>query len=213
LNDDSAASFPALSYAASGSLKLRLSRTGAYYGLATIGGIREPVAGQFDRFGYAPLVARRSTLSGSLQIDDAGLRIQGILTDGRKTSPLLLYRTAAMTNAAGLTGDYSIELPAAGSVGVGMITMRILNNGAVRIHGQLGDGTEFNERTFLSPDASIPLFAPLYGRRGVIMGWLNLSEQGTVQGSARWFRPGNSRNVNFPNGFGVVIPVTGSRSF
>ena len=212
--DESTTNFPALAYAASGAINLRVSRTGAYRGAASIGGMREFIAGQFDRFGYAPVIMRRATLIGSLQIKDAGLRMNGVLTDGRKTSTLLLYRAVAPTNVAEFTGAYALVLDPAGPVGnPGGVTMRVMSNGSVRLRGVLGDGTEVIDQTFIAPDGVIPLFAPLYGRRGVMMGWLNLTENGVAQGSVRWFRPGNSRNVNYPTGFGLVVPVTGSRSY
>ncbi|HWN93535.1 MAG TPA: hypothetical protein VNT99_00765, partial [Methylomirabilota bacterium] len=212
LIDDSGTNFTVLSYAASGLIQLRISKTGAYRGTATIGGVRELVAGQFDRFGYAPFVARRATLNGSLQIDDAGLRISGLITDGRKSPQLLLYRAVTTTNIAALAGRYSLTLSAAGPVAMdGVVTLRVLPNGSVRMQGKLGDGTGFSERTFLSADATIPWFVPLYSRRGVILSWLDVRDDGTVQGTARWFRPGNSRHVHNPTGFGLVVPVIGSR--
>ncbi len=212
LTDNSTTNFPLLAYAASGSISLRLSKTGAYRGSATIGGMREFVAGQFDRFGYAPLVARRATLSGSLQIDDDGLRMNGLITDGTKSAHLLLYRTVTPKNVALLAGNYSLSLGTAGPVETeSVILLRILRDGSVRMHGTLSDGTEFNQRTFLSAAMSIPMFGPLYNHRGVILSWLDVGEDGTVQGTARWFRPGNSRSMNYPSGFEVVIPVTGSR--
>ena len=52
---------------------------------------------------------------------------------------------------------------------------------------------------------------PLYHGRGLILGWLNVRADGTVQGTVRWFRPGDSRSLNYPHGFSLKIPVTGSR--
>jgi hypothetical protein len=143
----------------------------------------------------------------------------GVLTDdqnsnprGRRSPALLLYRAKAMTNAASLAGDYALAVDAIEPVfDPGAIAMRILPDGVVRMRGTLGDGTVLRERTFLSPDTSVPLFVPLYHNRGLILGWLQVAEDGSVQGTARWFRPGDSRSVNYPDGFALKIPVNGSR--
>lgn len=195
-------------YTSSGFISLRVSRTGAYRGTATIGGMREFVAGQFDRFGYAPLVIRRATLSGSLQTDSTGTRITGLITDGRRSPALLLYRTGGITNAGSFAGTYSLTIDPISPVEMaGMAEVRILGNGTVRIHGVLGDGAVFQDRTFVSADARIPLFVRLYGGRGALLGWLDVGGNGAVQGALRWFRPGDSRNLNYPAGFALKAPI------
>ena len=212
LSDQTTTNYTLSHYTASGPISLRLSKTGAYRGTVAVGGTRQFVAGQFDRFGYAPLVARRSTLSGSVQIDDTGLRMLGSLTDGQQAPMFLLYRAVTTTNLAAPAGDYSLRLAAMDPVEQeGLVMLQVLENGKVQMRGRLGDGTEFSTRTFLSPDGSIPWFKSLYSLRGGILSWLYVGSDGTVHGTARWFRPGNSRNVNYPDGFGLVIPVTGSR--
>ena len=195
-------------YTTSGFISFRVSRTGAYRGTATIGGMREFVAGQFDRFGYAPLVARRATLSGSLQIDSAGTRMTGLITDGRRAPAVLLYQMGANTNTESLVGTYALTIdPAFPVETAGMAEMRILNNGSVRVRGVLGDGTAFHERTFISGEARIPIYVRLYGGRGALLGWIDAGANGAVQGSLRWFRPGDSRNLNYPEGFALKVPI------
>ena len=199
-------------YTTSGYFSLRVTKTGTYHGTAQVGGIRGAVAGQFDRFGYAPLVFRRGSLSGSLQLDATGGRMAGVLTDGRKTPALLLYRTGAATNAGAFNGDYALTLGAAAPVpSEGRARLRISSRGRVQVSGTLGDGRTLDAQSFLSPDARVPLFMPLYQGRGLILGSLNVGADGTVQGMVRWFRPGDSRNLNYPDGFSLKIPVTGSR--
>jgi uncharacterized repeat protein (TIGR02543 family) len=207
-------------YTASGFFNVRLSKSGAYRGLATIGGMREFIAGQFDRFGYAPLVVRRASLSGSLQLEPMEGRMAGSLTDyqnplpnGRRSPALLLHRAAATTNAAALAGNYSIMFEVHEPVPEsGAASMQVLPDNRVRLRGTLGDGSAFRERTFLSADRRIPLFVPLYRHRGAILGWLDVMEDGTVQGTVRWFRPPDSRSLPYPDGFALTLAVTGSRA-
>jgi hypothetical protein len=132
----------------------------------------------------------------------------GLITDGRRSPVLLLYRTGSATNSESLAGTYSLAIDAAAPVeNAGMTEMRILTNGSVRLHGVLGDGTVFHERTFVSADARIPVFVRLYGGRGALLGWIDAGANGAVQGSLRWFRPGDSRNLNYPEGFALKVPI------
>ena len=215
--DDVAATYAGLlmersetNFTASGFLSVRVSKAAAYRGTATIGGIRQSIAGQFDRFGYAPLVLRRGSLSGSLQLDGSRNSITGTLTDGDKSPTLLLYRAMEQTNAAAFADDYVLTFGAVAPVAnVGTAKLRLSANGKARVNGQLGDGVAFTGNSFLSPDARVPLFVPLYHRRGVMLGWLNIATDGTLQGRVRWLRPGDSRSRQFPQGFALEIPVTG----
>ena len=207
-------------YATSGFLNVRVSKSGAFNGTATIGGRQDLIAGQFDLYGYAPLAVRRSSLLGSLQIDPTGSQMTGSLTDyrnpdpmGRRAPTLLLYHATATTNASAVVGDYAIMFdPGDPVTNPGAASMRILPDGSVRLRGMLGDGTSLRERTFLSADGRIPLFVQLYHNRGAILGWLDVAGDGTVQATARWFRPADSRSVPYPAGFALKIPVAGSRA-
>jgi hypothetical protein len=199
-------------HAASGTLNLRVAKTGTYRGTALLGGARQPVAGQFDRFGYAPLVFRRGTLSGSLQVDPAAARITGILTDGQKSPGLLLYRVGVASNAATFAGTYAITLGTNGPISAeSAATLVVRENGSVRIRGQLADGAKFSGHTTLTSDARVPLAAMLYGKAGSLLGWLNLTTNFTVEGTALWSRPADSRSRDFPEGFAIQVPVSGAR--
>jgi len=200
-----------VSAATAGSLNVRLSASGAYRGIAVLGGIRQFVAGQFDRFGYAPFTLRRGSLSGSLQIDAAGTKMTGTLTDGKKAPDVLLYRTGMATNAAALAGTYLLSIAPTNAVQrAGTVTMTLSPRGLVRIHGTLGDATPFAERTALTPDGRVSIMAVLYGGRGVLAGWLDLSPE-AVTGNVQWVRPPNSRSHEFPDGLAIEVPVTGQR--
>ncbi|HEY0549179.1 MAG TPA: Ig-like domain-containing protein, partial [Verrucomicrobiae bacterium] len=192
-----------------GSISLRVSDRGSYRGVANVGGIRESFSGQFDRFGYAPFVLRRATLSGSLQLDPAGARITGFITDGMKSPTLVLYRGPA-TNLVVPAGNYTLMMAVTAPMSeAGLMTMQVAADGKMRMHGVLGDGTPLRLQSFVSADGRIPIYAPLYHRRGAIIGWLDLSPNGTGQGTMYWFRPPDSRNNNFPEGFAVTTSMNG----
>jgi hypothetical protein len=207
---DSAETNLAVVFPTSGFLSLRISERGSYRGTASVGGIRESFSGQFDRLGYAPFVLRRATLSGSLQLDAMGARVTGFITDGLKSPTLLLYRNASATNLAVPDGNYTVMMAVTPPTSeAGLMTMHISTDGQVRMRGVLGDGTSIRLQSFVSANGRIPLYAPLYHRRGAMLGWLDVSSNGTGQGTMYWFRPPDSRDNDFPEGFAVTSPMNG----
>ncbi len=194
----------------SGFLSLRISERGSYRGTASVGGIRENFSGQFDRLGYAPFVLRRATLSGSLQLDAMGARVTGFITDGVNSPTLLLYRKTAATYLAVPAGNYTVMIAVIPPMSeAGLMTMHVSTDGEVRMRGVLGDGAPLRLQSFVSADGRIPLYAPLYHRRGAMLGWLDVSPNGTGQGTMYWFRPPDSRHNDFPEGFAVTAPMNG----
>jgi plastocyanin len=199
-----------VNFTTSGFLSLRISKTGLYRGTAIIGGTRQSIRGQFDRFGYAPLVLRGGTLSGSLQLDAAAGRIDGILTDGKKSPTLRLSRQPAGGVVPVLPGDYTLMVAVAPPVSIaGLIKLHVTSNGLARARGTLGDGVNFRARGHVSADGRLALFDSLYSGRGALLGWLNIANNGPAQGQARWFRPADSRSRTFPQGFALETPVNG----
>lgn len=199
-----------INFTTSGFLSLRISKTGAYRGTATIGGIRQVVRGQFDRFGYAPLVLRGGTLSGSLQLSDDAARLTGTITDGKKSPALRLHRQPAGGVVPVLPGEYTLMIAVAPPVSAaGLFKLNVSPNGSARARGTLGDGASFRASGYVSADGELALFDSLYSGRGALLGWLNLAPNGTAGGPARWFRPADSRSRTFPNGFALETPMGG----
>jgi hypothetical protein len=191
-------------YSASGSVTLRVSRSGAFRGNAIIGGMRAPIRGQFDRLGYAPFATRAGSLIGSLQIEPVRKEISGFLSDGAQISTVLLAAVQPSTNGI-FTGSYSMSLPAREPVAdQGAAQIEVRSDGVVRIRGRLGDGATILQRTFVTAGGTVPLFVPLYHRRGSLLGWLNLAEGNAT---VSWFRPGDSRSLEYPQGFALHLPV------
>lgn len=195
----------ATNYAASAAITMRVSKTGAFRGTAWIGGMRTSLSGQFDQLGYAPLVVRRATLTGSLSIESDGSSIIGYLADAAgTTASILLAPLRSTTNE--FTGSYRVEFPAQEPVMMpGTATIVVRANGVTHIRGTLGDGTSIFQRTSLTPDGKVPLFARLYKGRGAIMGWIELAQNAST---VSWFRPADSRSVACPTGFALRLPVT-----
>ncbi len=94
---------------------------------------------------------------------------------------------AAVQALAGLKGYYTVALPAlacrseglAQNVqgGFGYLTLTVGDKGAVALSGRLAEGTSFSASATFVPDdvgGVLPLFVPLYGKRGVLAGLLAL---------------------------------------
>ena len=199
-----------INFTTSGFLSLRISKTGSYRGTANIGGIRQVMRGQFDRFGYAPLVLRGGTLSGSLQLSEDTARLTGTITDGKKSPTLRLHRQPARGVAPVLPGDYTLMLAVAPPVSAaGLFKLSVRTNGTTWARGTLGDGARFGARGSVSADGELALFSSLYAGRGALLGWLHLTTNGLANGPARWFRPADSRSRTYPLGFALETPMGG----
>jgi hypothetical protein len=180
--------------------------------------MRQGVAGQFDRFGYAPIVLRRGSLSGSLQLEGEQDRISGVIAESTDSAAkFVLYRNGASPSVAAFAGNYRMMF---GGVAFtngqilpsGSATLSVSTTGAVRLRGRLGDGSTVTTQGRLTTDGRLPLSVPLYRGRGSIIGWVEFSSEGSISGTARWMRPGDSRSVDFPDGFAAEVPVTGERA-
>jgi hypothetical protein len=155
-------------------------------------------------------VLRGGTLSGSLQLDDAARRLTGTITDGKKSSTLRLHRQPAGGVVPVRPGDYTVMVAVAPPVSAaGLFKLSVSSNGAARARGTLGDGASFRTRGYVSADGELALFDALYSGRGALLGWLNIAANGTANGTARWFRPADSRSRNYPNGFAQETPMGG----
>jgi plastocyanin len=191
--------------ATSGAFSLHVDKSGSFDGVANIGGKKQAIGGQFDRFGYAPLALRRGTLSGSLQI--TADRISGELTDGGRSPKVLLH--AVTNNAAPLSGVYRLTIPPNDFVSQSStMTLTILASGVAQLRGRLGDGVAFTHRTKLTDNGRVPVFASLYSGRGGLLGWIDFLGEGAIGGTLRWIRPPDSRSQSFPDGFLIETTVT-----
>jgi hypothetical protein len=75
--------------------------------------------------------------------------------------------------------------------------------GTVSISGSLADGTPINRSSSVSENGMWPLYVPLYGGRGVIMGWLGFSGPWnyTLSGTLTWIKPSMPQALFYKNGF------------
>jgi len=97
--------------------------------------------------------------------------------------------------------------------GNGPGTITIDSSGDVGISGSLADNSPFSFSTMLCDDGTFPVFDPLYGGKGMIQGWLGLtnSPDTDLGGDVIWTKPNFAGRTFFPAGFTNDVPVAGSR--
>jgi hypothetical protein len=94
-------------------------------------------------------------------------------------------------------GTYSIAFTdAAGGEGGSAVAV-FAKRGAATFSGRLPDGTHFSASSFFSDSATWPFYAPLYGGKGYLMGWMSVGpgdggtdySHFTADGSFVWLLP------------------------
>ena len=189
----------------SGHLSLRVKSSGAFKGTVRLGGGRSAISGRFDQYGDATFTLRRRTLQGTLQLDARSGGISGVITDGRQSPSLQLWRGLGRQPAS-RPASYSLTLePVAPVLTPGSATVTIAGDGSVKVRGVLGDGTKWSCDSFVTVRDSIEVYAPLYHRRGAILGAL---DGRAAPGLLHWFRPADSRSRSYPSGFALEVPLT-----
>ncbi|MCL1920137.1 MAG: SUMF1/EgtB/PvdO family nonheme iron enzyme [Kiritimatiellaeota bacterium] len=138
----------------------------------------------------------------------------------------------ALATLAKYQGYYTVALPTAACAmltagldnvqeGAGYLTLTVSKTGGVKVAGALPDGTKLSASTTLmvSPggDALVPVFAPLYSKRGVASGLLPIQTGATMPGGNRilpgaqwqWVYPGRSAAATL-DGFGATLDPFGA---
>ena len=135
---------------------------------------------------------------------------------GQRNAFLNRTDETAQAELAQYTGYYTVALPVAASVavgeagnaqeGAGYVTLTVKDGGAVALAGKLAEGTAFSASATLLVDsdgAYVPLFVPLYSKRGAVSGLLEIFVSGSAPaasngvkvnggGTLLWSYPGKS---------------------
>jgi hypothetical protein len=125
--------------------------------------------------------------------------IEGTLTAGGASYSFAGRRTGRFTEGspAPAAGRYTVLLdpadpPPAGEDGEGFATLTVSATGAVTLLGRLSDGVSLSQSVNLGSDQTFPLFALLYGAKGVITGNVAFRDQpreSDADGAMHWVKP------------------------
>ena len=188
-----------------------------------------------DGIGHVALSARGGE---TLNLHVSQDRIWGSLTGGKIGSEVLAidgarnrFSSSADVDAQALLetfrGYYTVALPTADSLslgsanaapsGSGYLTLTVGNGGSAKIAGTLADGTRVSKSSRLipfgrcGPQACVPLFIPLYSKKGWAGGllWIDPAAKTIMTDRylgwfIRWEKPGSG-----PDGFRALLDTCG----
>jgi hypothetical protein len=198
---------------------LVLNTRGAYSGSLVINGARRGFSGMFNLAGEATNHIYRPTQQGGpleLQLNLLTVSNQPTLLLGSVSgthagqpfvSPLMADLATVTTNHGRFTMTIlpGTNNAASNDVPIGDGYALLANyHGTVAVTGALADGIPFSQVVPASVDQYIPLFANLYGGKGVAMGWVNLGTN--ESGPINWIHPTQSTGM-FTNAFTNICPV------
>lgn len=165
----------------------------------------------------------------ALTLDAASATFTGTFTSNGIGYPVQVWRhvwTAANPPPSAVRGLHTFSLQSTGSgvpagYGFGSYTIQA-KTGQVTVTGKLPDGNAFATSGFMGPQGEILIYQPLYAKKGLFAGLLDLEmEDGPAQGEVvarfdfppRWFDPGSPAGAAdnlYPLGFGPAsVSVSG----
>jgi PKD repeat protein len=208
---------------------------GAYSARLLLDGGSYPFSGTFDLSGDAEQTVARSgnssltvdlhlnlatpddQMTGSI-INSAGNGWTSTLLAGRAD---FNARTNPATNSA---GRYTLIFPPGPTAptsqpgGYGYATLTNNLAGHVALSGRLADNAAVSQSVSVSKDGNIPLYVSLYSRKGLLMGWLTLTNNSSnnppksiLGANLAWIKPGGRAGTLYAAGFtNTNITVLGS---
>jgi hypothetical protein len=205
--------------ASSGSFIATVAESGAYTAYLRLAGRSYAYSGSFSLAGSdSKSIERRheNPLNLDLQLDLTNGPLTGTVSDGTWTANLLANPDGySFHNPAPQAGHYTLILPGSEDAsnqpaGNGFAAITVTSFGEVVFDGNLGDGTPVIASSFISTNGQWPLYASLYGGKGSVLGWLSLSNDGTISGQTAWFKPAETNARMYPDGFTNYVNVMGS---
>jgi hypothetical protein len=205
---------------------LTISQQGNYSATLWVNGGSHGLSGPFDVGLQATnIIKRNSAQGGNLTV---------VMTLNPYNPPSITGTVAGVTNGspwvANLMADrgtnglgvanYTALIPPATNTpspnlmpgGDGYLLIANNNAGTSKITGALADGTSFSESAPVSSTGYVPIYANLYGGKGLILGWINVDLTNLVDVGLTWIHPQKTSGL-YQAGFtnilsGDAIPVS-----
>jgi uncharacterized repeat protein (TIGR03803 family) len=206
-----------------GFLSLTLNYKGGFSGRVQMAGLRSSFSGQFDSNGDAAVIIRRGNVTPlnaalHLELAEPDDRITGTITDGSWVAYLLANRAVfdARTNPAPGAGRYTLSFPGAADASVApggdsYGTLTLATSGRLTATVSLSDNTKFTQTVPLAEDGTWPFFAPLYSGKGLIQGWMSLTNvaPSVLGGDLNWYKPALPSAKFYSTGFTLMSTTSG----
>jgi hypothetical protein len=212
-----------ISSRSAGAFNVKSTAKATFSAKLSTGGRTYAFSGKFDPRGRATnSIARAGAtpLKVELQVDLAGGDLmQGRVTDGNWSAVLVadrqIYsRNGRLSPQAGtytllVAGDPALSSSSPGGCGFG--TVKVDAGGTVMFSATLADGTKISQSTTLSKQGLWPMYSSLNGGKGVLMSWVQFSNQSQtdLSGQMIWLRPAGASKY-YPGGFTNALSVSGS---
>jgi hypothetical protein len=196
----------------SGYFTLKLTESGAFSGKLLLAGATLSFRGSFGLDGTSQVQVAAPDgrfLPMTLRLKFAEKALDGTVGDGAWLADLKSDLAVAATT---LAGSYTWLADGASDaslipMGEGAGTVKVGVNGSLQVKSTLADGAAFSQQTSLAMDGMWPLFASLYGGKGLFMGWMGLN----TNGPALWIKPPVLTNLYYPDGFVATQAVVVAR--
>jgi sugar lactone lactonase YvrE len=210
---------------------LVITPTGTYSGTILIAGTRRGISGRFNLAGEATNVIVRPASQGgplvvnmSLGLDAAPYQITGTISNASWVANLVADQGTNVLHSAEFTmlipPDLVNNPPTGSPGGDGFLaitnyatTPRSAAAAIARVTGALADGTRFVQAVPISADGYLPLFSSLYGGKGLVLAWLNLTLTNESGVGLTWIHPQVRTGLyqsGFTNIYGAFqLPISG----
>jgi uncharacterized repeat protein (TIGR02543 family) len=212
----------------SGAVSFLLSKLGSYSGHLVLAGRRFPFTGRFDLNGRATNEVKRTgtnalVLELALDLSGGSDRVLGRVIDPQGTWSAELSGDRAPTySGAGTStspyqGRYTVVFtnrdPAI-AIGNSFGTVNINSRGRVTFSGSLADNTAATQSATISKDGQWPLYISLYGGKGSLLSWVDVSTNpapaASMSGALSWIKPSQANATLYPDGFDSTQDIAGS---
>lgn len=195
---------------------LKLGQSGTFTGSLLLHGQTYALDGFFGGNGQASNYVKRTHAQGGplvLQMTNAvdSAIITGSVSDEQSGWVATLEAEKSMGSSP--SAEYTILLTpdstsnAVPGDGYFLVTN---HNGSVTLTGALADGTAISQSTPLSFLGNVPVFSDtIYGGKGLLQGWINLSNGTVFANSMTWVRPAAKPGI-YAAGFTNLLDVSGA---
>ena len=208
----------------SGFFQLSVSDTGGFEGWLRLAHATAELRGQFNTDGQAQQTLLRpgnqpinlkiqldptgqsDVVSGGFSADGVDVVIRGYRASNPGQSPIGV-----------IAGKYTLVIPSPTNTvvspkGDGFGEVEMDSQGNIHLTGELSDGTIIRQETHISRGGIWPLHVPLYGGKGMLMGWITMTNHAEMDlyGDLRWFKPTTDGDRFYPRGFATRRFVFGS---
>jgi hypothetical protein len=198
----------------SGFVSLTVTQKGAFSGYLQAGNTRHSFSGQFDGNGdFTKTISFPDvgsvTVGLNLSVPD-GVYLNGTITSENWTAQLTANQLYGGKATYSETGLYSVGFTDSDGNSDGRAVLNFTKSGPTTMTGKLSDGAKFSASSTFSPlpdDVGWPFYAPLYGGKGCLIGWMDLGPSEVV-GNFIWIQPAGPEAANV-----VHIQASGQPEF